>query len=82
MRQRQRHTGLFEDLLESVSRLPGWLNGLLALGAFLLLRRVEGPPVLRTAVRFAGVIVPLVFIAGAAMRVVRARRRREPWEDE
>ncbi len=82
MRGRQRHTGLLEGLLESVSRLPWWLNVLLALGALLVLGRVEGPPVLRTAARFGQVIVPLVFIAGAAMRVARARRRKEPWEDE
>lgn len=81
MRPRLRHTGLLESLLEFVSRLPWWVSALCAAGSYFALREVEGPQPLRTAARFGAIIVPLFFVAAAAIRITRTRRRKEPWED-
>lgn len=72
---------MLEDFFDLVSRLPWWLNALLAIGSYFALREVGGTPVLRTMAKYGQVIVPLVFIAGAAARVAKSRRKKDPWED-
>ncbi len=79
MRPRPRHTSLQEELFELVSRLPWWISIACAIGSYFALRAVAGPQVLRTAAAFGQVIVPLVFLAGAGISLIRRRPRdRDP----
>lgn len=73
MRPRQRHTSLLENLFELVSRLPWWVSVACAVGSYFALRAVEGPQPLRTAAAFGRIIVPLVFLAGAGVSLIRRR---------
>jgi hypothetical protein len=75
MRPRRSHTSLLEGLFELVSRLPWWASVACAAGSFFALGAVEGPQPLRTAAGFGRIILPLLFLAGAGISLMRRKQR-------
>ncbi len=73
MRPRPRHTSLLENLFELVSRLPWWVSVACAAGSYFALSAIEGAQPLRTAARLGRIIVPLLFLAGARIGLIRRR---------
>ena len=76
MRERRRHSGALENFFELVAGLLWWINVLCAIGSYFALREVEGSQPLRTAAAFGRIILPLLFLAGAGMSLIRRRSRR------
>jgi restriction system protein len=66
---------LLENVFELVSRLPWWVSVVCAIGSCVALREVKEPPPLRTAATFGQIILPLLFLAGAGISLIRRRSR-------
>lgn len=75
MSRHPQHRSLIERLFDGVSRLPWWLNVLLAVAVWFALGQVSGPEVLHTLAKFARIILPMLFLAGAGIGLLRLRSR-------